>query len=177
MDLVSYDTRFINVLCEHYIDGDFLITCNKTMRELGMTLFGVGLIAVFFAVKIYPNLEYTGVGGGHSCYGECYEEYVRVNGTTVEIEQRKREIANADEFSSIRGLWAGCAACHGQNGEGMGVFPKLAGQTSDYISQRLYAYKNRETVGNMSSTMWAQAGMLSDSDIQTLSEFIEVELK
>ena len=34
------------------------------MRELGMTLFGVGLIATFFAVKIYPNLEYTGVGGG-----------------------------------------------------------------------------------------------------------------
>ena len=88
------------------------------MRELGMTLFGVGLIATFFAVKIYPNLEYTGVGGGHSCYGECYEEYVRVNGTVVEIEQRKKEIANADEFSSIRGLWVGCAACHGQNGEG-----------------------------------------------------------
>ena len=79
------------------------------MRELGMTLFGVGLIATFFAVKIYPNLEYTGVGGGHSCYGECYEEYVRINGTVVEIEQRKKEIASADEFSSIRGLW-GCAA-------------------------------------------------------------------
>ena len=147
------------------------------MRELGMTLFGVGLIATFFAVKIYPNLEYTGAGGGHSCYGECYEEYVRVNGTVVEIEQRKKEIANADEFSSIRGLWAGCAACHGQNGEGMGAFPKLAGQTSDYISDRLYAYKNREQIGAMSSTMWAQASMLSDSDIETLSEFIQEELK
>ena len=78
------------------------------MRELGMTLFGVGLIATFFAVKIYPNLEYTGVGVLLLC--ECYEEYVRVNGTVVEIEQRKKEIANADEFSSIRGLWAGCAA-------------------------------------------------------------------
>jgi len=147
------------------------------MRELGMTLFGVGLIAIFFAVKIYPNLEYTGVGGGHSCYGECYEEYVRINGTVVEIEQRKKEIANADEFSSIRGLWAGCAACHGNEGQGMGVFPKLAGQSGDYISQRLYAYKNRETVGNMSSTMWAQAGMLSDSDIETLSKFIEDTMK
>lgn len=107
-----------------------------------MTLFGVGLIATFFAVKIYPNLEYTGVGGGHSCYGECYEEYVRVNGTVVEIEQRKKEIANADEFSSIRGLWAGCAACHGQNGEGMGAFPKLAGHLIllriSYIHIRFY---------------------------------------
>ena len=55
----------------------------------------------------------------------------------------------------------------------MGVFPKLAGQSADYISGRLYQYKNNETVGNMSSTMWAQAGMLSDSDISTISQFIE----
>tara|TARA_B100000927_G_scaffold182481_1_gene146942 strand:- start:235 stop:678 length:444 start_codon:yes stop_codon:yes gene_type:complete len=147
------------------------------MKELGMTLFGVGLIAIFFAVKIYPNLEYTGVGGGHSCYGECYEEYVKLNGTVVEIEQRKREIANADEFSSIRSLWAGCAACHGNEGQGMGIFPKLAGQNSDYIISRLNAYKNREEIGNMSSTMWSQAGMLSDQDINTIGKFIEETMK
>jgi len=29
----------------------------------------------------------------------------------------------------------------------------------------------------MSSTMWAQAGMLSDSDIETLSQFIEETMK
>lgn len=147
------------------------------MRELGMTLFGVGLIGVFFATMIYPNLEYTGVGGGHSCYGECYEEYVRINGTVVEIEQRKREIANADEFSSIRSLWAGCAACHGQEGQGIATFPRLAGQSSDYIINRLTQYKNGEQVGSMSATMWGQAGMLSEQDIQTLGKFIEVELK
>ena len=147
------------------------------MRELGMTLFGVGLIGVFFATMIYPNLEYTGVGGGHSCYGECYEEYVKLNGTVVEIEQRKREIANADEFSSIRSLWAGCAACHGNEGQGMGIFPKLAGQNSDYIISRLNAYKNREEIGNMSSTMWSQAGMLSDQDINTIGKFIEETMK
>ena len=79
------------------------------MKELGMTLLATLIIGLFFSFKIYPDLEYSGVGGGHSCTGECYEEYVRVNGTTVEIEQRKREIANADEFSSIRSLWSGCA--------------------------------------------------------------------
>ena len=36
-----------------------------------------------------------------------------------------------------------------------GCIAKLAGQTSDYISDRLYAYKNREQIGAMSSTMWA----------------------
>ena len=56
----------------------------------------------------------------------------------------------------------------------MGMFPKLAGQSADYISGRLYQYQNGETVGNMSSTMWKlQAGMLSDSDISTISQFIE----
>ena len=147
------------------------------MKELGMALLGTLAISLFFGFKVYPDLEYSGVGGGHSCTGECYAEYVRVNGTTVEIEQRKKALASADEFSSIRSLWAGCAACHGQNGEGMAVFPALAGQSADYVIDRLTTYKNRGEVGAMSSTMWAQAGMLSEQDIATLGKFIEVELK
>jgi len=147
------------------------------MKELGMVTLGIMVFMGFFATVIYPDMEYTGYSSTHSCYGECYEEYVRVNGTVVEIEQRKREIANADEFSSIRGLWAGCAACHGQEGQGMAVFPKLAGQTQDYIVDRLNTYKNRGEVGAMSSTMWGQAGMLSDAEINMLGKFIEVELK
>ena len=39
-----------------------------------------------------------------------------------------------------------------------------------WTSQILYAYQNRETIGNMSSTMWAQAGMLSDNDIEVIQE-------
>jgi len=147
------------------------------MKELGMVLMGCMAIGLFFAAKVYPNLEYTGVGGGHSCYGECYEEYVKVNGTVVEIEQRKKALAETDPFSSIKGLWAGCAACHGQVGQGMGAFPRLAGHKKEYITDRLYAYKNRETIGAMSQTMWGQAGMLSDSDIETIGKYIQQELK
>tara|TARA_Y100000592_G_scaffold98168_1_gene170597 strand:- start:2140 stop:2583 length:444 start_codon:yes stop_codon:yes gene_type:complete len=147
------------------------------MRELGMVLFGCGILAGFFATVIYPNLEYTGYSSNSSCYGECYEEYVKKYGSLAEQTAKKQAAAAEDPFSSIRGLWGGCAACHGNEGQGMGMFPKLAGQSSDYISQRLYAYKNREEVGNMSSTMWAQAGMLSESDIETLSQFIEETMK
>ena len=143
------------------------------MKELGMVIFGCFIFAGFFSGVIYPNLEYKGYPRNSSCTGECYEEYVRVHGTVVEQLQRQQAAAAEDPFSSIRGLWAGCAACHGNEGQGMGVFPKLAGQSADYISGRLYQYQNGETVGNMSSTMWAQAGMLSDSDISTLSQFIE----
>lgn len=146
------------------------------MNQLGQALLCTLVIGLFFGFKVYPDLEYSGVGTGHSCYGDCYEEYVAINGTVVEIEQRKKALANADEFSSIRSLWTGCAACHGQEGQGMAVFPALAGQTSDYIVERLYQYKNKEQVGGMSSTMWAQAGQLTDEQIKTLGKFIEVEL-
>ena len=140
-------------------------------------IFGyvIGILGFLFGILVftYDNLEYKGYSSAHSCSGDCYIKYVEEHGTSVDIEQRKKEVAKTDEFSSIRGLWSGCAACHGQDGQGMGAFPKLAGQTSDYISNRLYAYKNREQIGAMSSTMWAQAGMLSDQDIKLISKFIE----
>tara|TARA_B100001059_G_scaffold52761_1_gene46575 strand:- start:3092 stop:3526 length:435 start_codon:yes stop_codon:yes gene_type:complete len=107
------------------------------------------------------------------CYGKCYEEYKQVHGTLMEQVAKQQEAAAADPFSSIRGLWAGCAACHGQNGQGMGAFPTLAGQSSEYIIDRLTTYKNRGQVGAMSSTMWSQASVLSAQDIETLGEFIE----
>jgi cytochrome c553 len=147
------------------------------MRELGMTLIGCLVIATFFTLKVYPNLEYTGYSSNTSCTGQCYVDYVALNGTSVDILRAKQELANADEFSSIRSLWSGCAACHGAEGQGMAVFPALAGQSADYIVDRLNTYKNRGEVGAMSSTMWAQAGMLSDADIQTIGKFIQQELK
>ncbi len=121
----------------------------------------------------YNNLEYRGVPNNTSCTGQCYVDYVELNGTAYEIERKKQALAAQDEFSSIKSLWSGCAACHGAEGQGMAVFPKLAGQSADYIENRLYAYKNRETVGNMSSTMWAQAGQLTDDEISTLGKYIE----
>jgi cytochrome c553 len=147
------------------------------MKELGMTLIGVAVIFTFFTLKVYPNLEYSGYSSNSSCTGECYEEYVRINGTSVDILKAKQALANLDEFSDIRSLWSGCAACHGQEGQGMAVFPALAGKSADYIVDRLNTYKNRGEVGPMSSTMWAQAGMLSEADINMIGKFVEVELK
>ena len=146
------------------------------MRELGLVLTGCFVFALFFVGVIYPNVEYKNVPSNNSCTGMCYANYVKENGTVVEQLRAKQELANLDEFSNIRSLWSGCAACHGQEGQGMAVFPKLAGQTQDYIVDRLNTYKNRGEVGAMSSTMWGQAGMLSDADINMLGKFIEVEL-
>ncbi len=148
----------------------------ENMKELGMTLFGVLIITTFFALKIYPDLEYSGYSSNSSCTGECYEEYVKLNGTAVEILQAKQEAAMDDPFSSVKGLWAGCAACHGQDGSG-GIGPMLAGQKSADIINKLTIYKNNGTIGPQSALMWGQAGMLSDHDIKTLGEFIQETMK
>ena len=146
------------------------------MKELGMTMLGVLAISIFFVAKVYPNLEYTGYSSSSSCTGQCYVDYVALNGTAPEIEKRKQVLAKLDEFSHIRSLWAGRAAWHGAEGQGMGPFPKLAGQSSAYIVDRLNTYKNRGQVGAMSSTMWSQAAMLSDKDIETIGKFIQAGL-
>ena len=143
-----------------------------------MKLYIITILVAMFSLLAwtYSNLEYKGYARVHGCTGECYEKYVAEFGTPAEIEMRKQAVNATDEFSSIRGLWAGCAACHGQQGEGIATFPKLAGQNKDYIIDRLTTYKNRGQVGTMSSTMWAQAGMLSEQEIQLIGEFIEKEL-
>ena len=71
------------------------------MKELGMALLGSFAIFGFFGFKIYPDLEYTGYSSVGNCTGQCYAEYVELNGTAVEIEQRKQALAQSDEFSSI----------------------------------------------------------------------------
>ena len=110
-----------------------------------------------------------------SCTGECYQEYVRIHGTPAEIEQRKRALAEGDAFSSIRGLWAGCAACHSNDGSG-GLGPMLAGQSSNDIISKLNTYKNNGEIGSQSALMWGQAAMLTDKEIETIGEFIQAGL-
>ena len=144
------------------------------MKFYVLTIVGFMVATISY---FHSNLEYKNTGVAHACYGECYEEYVKIHGTPAEIEQRKKAAAEGDPFASIRSLWAGCAACHGQNGEGMAVFPALAGQSSDYIVGRLNAYRNKEEIGGMSSTMWSQAAMLSDDEINLIGKFVQTELK
>tara|TARA_Y100000385_G_scaffold170877_1_gene177047 strand:- start:2119 stop:2553 length:435 start_codon:yes stop_codon:yes gene_type:complete len=120
----------------------------------------------------YDNLEYKGVPRNSACYGQCYVDYVALNGTTVEIERKKQLLAQADEFSDIRSLWTGCAACHGQEGEG-GIGPTLAGQSEIDISTKLTTYKNGGMIGSQSALMWGQAAMLSENDINTIAKFIQ----
>ena len=138
------------------------------------------LIITFLASIMYyitTNLEYKGHSRVHGCYDECYTNYIKEHGSLLEQLKEKNEQAAADPYSNIRGLWGGCAACHGQNGQGVGAFPSLVGKDEAYIIKALTQYRNKETRGGMSSTMWSQASILSDTDINTLADFIENELE
>lgn len=142
------------------------------MKELGMSVIACSVIGVFIAGFIYPDIEIKNQPSNRSCIDECHKEYVALNGTPAEIERKKQALAAGDPFSDIRSLWAGCAACHGADGGG-GIGPKLAGQSSEYISEKLYIYKNNGTVGAQSALMWGQAGLLSDKQIETISKFVQ----
>lgn len=68
--------------------------------------------------------------------------------------------------------YTGCAACHGQQGQG-GIGPMLAGQSAEDIVNKLTIYKNNGQIGAQSALMWGQAGMLSEQDIIDLGEYVE----
>ena len=86
---------------------------NDTQVQVIVGLLMIGFVLTFGGLLYYTydNLEYKGYPRISSCTGECYEEYVRKHGTAVEQLVAKQEAASLDEYSSIRGLWAGCAAC------------------------------------------------------------------
>ena len=136
-----------------------------------MSLLGCLVIGIFFVTKVYPSLEYTGYSSNSSCYGECYEEYVRVNGTSVDILRAQQALAAGAPFSDIRSLWAGCAACHGADGGG-GIGPMLAGQSANDIVGKLTTYKNRGQIGAQSALMWGQSAMLSEKEINQIGDYI-----
>ena len=47
---------------------------------------------------VIENAEVKGYTDVHSCWGECYEEYVRVHGTAVEQLKRQQAEAAEDPF-------------------------------------------------------------------------------
>ena len=64
-----------------------------------------------------------------------------------------------------------CAACHGADGNApVPMFPKLAGQRSDYIAKQLRDFKSGHRVDPMMAGM---AAMLSDQDIVDVAAYFE----
>lgn len=61
-----------------------------------------------------------------------------------------------------------CAGCHGKNGEGMGMFPKVSGQSAEMLSAKMHDYKAGKKVGPQSAIMHANTQNLNEDDINAL---------
>ncbi len=75
-----------------------------------------------------------------------------------------------------RGDWSrglpGCAQCHGPDGVGVGAsFPKLAGQSMEYISAQLKAWQDRQRTNDPLGLMASVAAKLSDKDVAAVASY------
>lgn len=65
-----------------------------------------------------------------------------------------------------------CKTCHGPKAQGLASFPKLAGNSADYLSMRLEQYRAGEKVGANTPLMAPHAAKLSDEDIANIATYI-----
>ncbi|MFP7721887.1 c-type cytochrome [Lysobacter sp. A3-1-A15] len=75
-----------------------------------------------------------------------------------------------------RGAWdrnvPGCVQCHGPGGRGVGdAFPAIAGQTADYLSTQLEAWKSGRRSNDPIGLMQAAARGLTAEEIRDVSDY------
>jgi cytochrome c len=81
--------------------------------------------------------------------------------------------AQAGDAEAGKAKFATCIACHGAEGQGQAIFPKLAGHTAEEVVELLTKYRAGETLGPNTALMAPQASTLSDEDIANLAAYIE----
>ncbi len=65
-----------------------------------------------------------------------------------------------------------CATCHGAKGEGLGNFPKLAGQSASDLSKKISGYKDGTFGNERKALMIPQVKNLDEKSIEALSTYI-----
>ena len=65
-----------------------------------------------------------------------------------------------------------CRACHGNDAQGTGSFPRLSDKTADYLAGQLVRYRAGERIGPNTGLMAPNAAKLSDDDIANVSNYI-----
>jgi cytochrome c553 len=70
-----------------------------------------------------------------------------------------------------------CASCHGPTGHSSSpAFPRLAGQTKEYLASQLTAFRDRTRGDPMAQAfMWGMASQLSDDTIAKVAAYYSVQ--
>lgn len=80
-----------------------------------------------------------------------------------------------DALAAGREKYVQCASCHGADGRSTVVpqYPKIGGQTAEYVVNALQAYRDGRRLGTYAAMMAAVAKPLSDADIANLAAYVE----
>lgn len=97
-------------------------------------------------------------------------------GPTVKEAGRADAAVGAGAKLALRGAWdrnvPECVACHGPGGVGVGAsFPPLAGQSSEYLSAQLDAWRQGTRKNDPQALMGHIARALSDDEVRAVSEY------
>jgi cytochrome c553 len=88
-----------------------------------------------------------------------------INGSAAEAIASTNTLSNTPH---IRTLAASCAACHGSNGNSVGITPTLAGLDGGYFTTQMLAFKNGERA---STVMHRHAKGLNIDEINLLANY------
>jgi cytochrome c553 len=83
----------------------------------------------------------------------------------------------AADIAAGQAKYAACVSCHGPAGQGMAIFPSVAGKDADYLADRLKTYRSGTQVGANTALMAPMAMGLSDDDIANLAAYMSTSFR
>ena len=94
---------------------------------------------------------------------------------TLSHRVRNKEFAQVGSYIFHQGNeYSGvpaCSSCHGENGEGSDILPRLAGQHKRYVADQLTEFHNRER-NNDNAIMHSVASKLTEMEIHAVANYV-----
>ena len=95
--------------------------------------------------------------------------------STIGHRVRDKQLAAVGEYIFQKGNQysgvADCASCHGENGEGNELRPRLAGQHKRYVAEQLHGFTERERT-NDNAIMFSIASKLTELEIEAVANYV-----
>ena len=90
--------------------------------------------------------------------------------------ERSSEVTSLGERLALRGAWdrniPECVSCHGPGGVGVGdSFPPLVGQSAQYLSSQLNAWREGTRTNDPNDLMGHIAKSLTEEEIVAISDY------
>jgi cytochrome c len=81
-------------------------------------------------------------------------------------------ISEANHFDAIATYSSKCAGCHGAQGEGKAIFPKIAGQSKVELTKKLNGYKDGSYGKDRKAMMTPNVQNLNSDELGQIAEVI-----